>query len=285
MNILVIGGNGQLGQCIQNVTKEDTKHSYTFIGSIALDITNKEEVKKYFQQEKYDYCVNCAAYTAVDKAETESTLAHQVNAIGAQNLAIACKITNTTLIHISTDFVFDGASTTPYVETDTPNPTSVYGKTKLEGEAFIQDEMENYFILRTSWLYSEYANNFMKTMLRLAQNLDELNIVSDQIGTPTYAKDLAEVIVHIIETSATEYGVYHYSNEGVASWYDFAKEIFALSDTEIKLGAIPTSSYPTPAERPKYSVLDKSKIKRNLKLSIANWEDSLQKAITALKAL
>lgn len=284
MNILVVGGKGQLGQCLQDITKNQTKLTIDFIGSDTLDITNKKDTLNFFQQKKYDYCINCAAYTAVDKAEVENELAYEVNVIGAQNLVFACKQEETTLIHISTDFVFDGNSNQPYVETDIPNPRSVYGDTKLKGEEFIQNEMSNYFILRTSWLYSEYGNNFMKTMLRLAQNLKELNVVSDQIGTPTYAKDLAEVIVKIIKTNSTAYGLYHYSNEGVASWYDFAKKIFKLSEIEINLGAIPTSSYPTPAERPKYSVLDKTKIKQNLTTSISKWEDSLEKAISALKS-
>lgn len=283
MNILVVGGKGQLGKCIEDVTKNRTELVIDFIGSDTLDISNKKDTLNFFQHKKYDYCINCAAYTAVDKAETETELAHKVNAIGSQNIAIACKQEGATLIHISTDFIFDGNSSQPYVETDIPNPRSVYGNTKLIGEQFIQNEMSNYFILRTSWLYSEYGNNFMKTMLRLAQNLKELNVVSDQVGTPTYAKDLAEVIISIIETNSIAYGLYHYSNEGIASWYDFAKEIFNLSDLKIKLGAIPTSSYPTPAERPKYSVLDKTKIKQNLKISIATWEDSLQKAISSLK--
>ncbi len=283
MKILVVGGNGQLGQCIQDVVKYKKQYSFTFIDSNTLDITNKDAVTAYFKQSTYNYCINCAAYTAVDKAETETDLAHQVNAIGAKNLAISCQENNTTLIHVSTDFVFDGTTTKPYIETDRTNPISVYGQTKLSGEIFIQEEITNYFILRTAWLYSEHANNFMKTMLKLAKDRDELNIIADQFGTPTYAKDLAKVILEIIETQATKYGLYHYSNEGEASWHDFAKEIFELSNTKIKLGAIPTTQYPTPAERPKYSVMDKTKIKNNLGIQIPNWKDSLQKALLALK--
>ncbi len=279
MNILVVGGKGQLGQCIDNVSKKKKNVSFEFINSKTLNITNKTAVLTFLKTKNYDYCINCAAYTAVDKAETETDLAHQVNAIGAHNLAIACNDTQTTLIHISTDFVFDGTANIPYTETDVPNPVSVYGKTKLEGEKLIQKTTTKYFILRTSWLYSEYGNNFMKTMLKLAQNRDELNIVADQIGTPTYAKDLAEVILKIIETQFNQYGLYHYSNNGATSWFDFAKEIFTRSNTKIRLGAIPTSEYPTPAKRPTYSVLNKQKITTNLGVSIPNWKDSLQKAL------
>ncbi len=284
MNILVVGGKGQLGQCIQDVSKNITDNiSFEFIDYTELDITNPKAVTAYFNQKKYNYCINCAAYTAVDKAETETELAYQVNAIGAKNLAVACKNNNTILIHISTDFVFEGTVNRPYVETDKPNPISVYGATKLAGERFIEEEMNNYFILRTAWLYSKYANNFMKTMLKLAQDRDELKIIADQYGTPTYAKDLALVILKIIEIGSTKYGLYHYSNTGEASWYDFAKEIFSLSNTTIKLGAIPTSEYPTPAKRPKYSIMDKTKIKTNLGIQIPNWKISLQHALKALR--
>lgn len=283
MNVLVLGGKGQLGQCIESVSKNESSLSFHFISSKDLDITDKDKTLSFLQNKKYDFCVNCAAYTAVDTAESEQKLAYQVNAIGAQNIAIACNQAGTTLIHISTDFVFDGTSNQPYTESDIPNPTSVYGQTKLKGEELIQNEMSNYFIIRTSWLYSEYSNNFMKTMLRLAKNLKELNVVSDQIGTPTYAIDLAEVIIKLIKNNFKAYGIYHYSNEGIASWYDFAKEIFNFSQIKIKLGAIPSSSYPTPAERPTYSVLNKTKIKQNLEVFIPNWKDSLEKAILRLK--
>lgn len=281
--VLVTGANGQLGLCLQELSKLDATIQFVFSSSKELDVTNKESVNTVFKASNFDFCINCAAYTAVDIAESDNDKAKKVNVLGVENLAEACKNNNTKLIQISTDFVFDGKSNIPYTENDEAKPLSVYGKTKLDGEKAVQNILEEFFILRTSWLYSEYANNFMKTMLRLGAERSELGIISDQIGSPTYAKDLAKVIVKIIESDSNEYGVYHYSNEGVASWYDFAKAIFDLSNTEIIVNAIPTSSYPTPAERPLYSVLDKSKLKTNLGIEIPYWRDSLKEAISFLE--
>jgi len=281
--VLVTGANGQLGLCLQELSKLYPTIQFVFSSSKQLDVTNKESVVAVFETTNFDFCINCAAYTAVDLAESDSDKAKEVNELGVRNLGESCKETNTKLIHVSTDFVFDGTSSIPYTENDETKPLSVYGKTKLDGETAIQNILEKFFILRTSWLYSEYANNFMKTMLRLGSERSELGIISDQIGSPTYAKDLARVIVKIIESNSNEYGVYHYSNEGVASWYDFAKAIFDLSNTEIIVNAIPTSSYPTPAERPHYSVLDKSKLKKNLSIEIPYWRDSLKEAISFLE--
>lgn len=281
--ILVTGANGQLGLCLQELSKLYSEINFVFSSSKELDITNEESVNSVFEKYNFDFCINCAAYTAVDVAETEKEKATDVNVLGAEILVKACSDNNTKFIHVSTDFVFDGTSNIPYTENDETNPLSVYGKTKLEGEKVIQESLEEFFILRTSWLYSEYANNFMKTMLRLGAERSELGIISDQIGSPTYAKDLARVIVKIIESNSNEYGVYHYSNEGVASWYDFAKAIFDLSNTEVIVNAIPTSSYPTPAERPHYSVLDKSKLKKNLSIKIPYWRDSLKEAVSNIK--
>jgi dTDP-4-dehydrorhamnose reductase len=280
--ILVTGANGQLGRCLQELSVSHSSMQFVFLNSKELDITSKESVNKVFNNSNFDFCINCAAYTAVDTAESEQVIAEKVNVLGVQYLSEACKTYCTKLIHISTDFVFDGNSSIPYTENLATAPVSVYGKTKLEGENAIQAVLEAFFILRTSWLYSEYGNNFVKTMLRLSKERTELGVISDQIGGPTYAKDLARVILKIIETDATKYGIYHYSNEGVASWYDFAKAIFEISNTAITVNAIPTSSYPTPAKRPKYSVLNTSKLKNNLKVEIPYWRDSLKEVLTLL---
>ena len=203
--------------------------------------------------------------------------------MGSKNLAEVCRKHKVTLFHLSTDFVFDGKTLQPYLEDSITNPLGVYGDTKLKGENAISETLENHFILRTSWLYSEFGNNFLKTMLRLARERDEISVVSDQIGSPTYAKDLAEVILKFIETKNTSYGLYHYSNEGAISWYDFANEIFKKTDKDIRLNKIKTKDYPTPAERPKYSVLNKEKITNIRGVSIPNWKDSLAEAIANLK--
>lgn len=282
-NVLVTGANGQLGKCLIELSMLSPFLNFVFTNSQELDITNKDKVRLAFENVKFDYCINCAAYTAVDKAEQEQDKARNVNVNGVVNIAELCRQNNTTLIHVSTDFVFDGKSEKPYIETDKTTPLSVYGKTKLEGEHKIQEILNNYFIIRTSWLYSEYGTNFMKTMLRLGKERTELNVVSDQIGTPTYANDLAEVILKIVIANEKNYGVYHYSNEGVASWYDFAKQIFEYKNYSIKLNKIATSGYPTPAVRPQYSVLDKIKIGKNLNITIPNWKLSLKKALGNLK--
>jgi len=281
-NILVTGASGQLGLCLQEISKHYPEIKFVFSDLKELDITNIESINTVFKTTNFDFCINCAAYTAVDLAESDSGKVEIVNVLAVKNLAEACKESNAKLIHVSTDFVFDGTSNIPYTEKDETKPLSVYGKTKLDGETAIQNILDEFFILRTSWLYSEYANNFMKTMLRLGAERSELGVISDQIGSPTYAKDLARVIVEIVESESNEYGVYHYSNEGVASWYDFAKAIFDLSNTEIIVNPIPTSSYPTPAKRPHYSVLDKSKLKTNLGIEIPYWRDSLKVAISFL---
>ncbi len=284
-NILVTGGNGQLANCIKAIEKESTNLDITYTDSSNLDITNLENVNSFFNQKRFDYCINCAAYTAVDLAESEEKKALLVNEFGVRNLAIACNKFQTVLIHVSTDFVFDGNKNRAYTENDQTNPTGVYGITKLKGELAIKEILANYFIIRTSWLYSEYGNNFMKTMLRISEGRNEISVVDDQIGTPTYAIDLAKVIFKIINTETNAYGIYHYSNEGVASWYDFAREIFKQSGKAIRLNKIETKDYPTPAVRPKYSVLNKSKIKANFQLQIPFWRDSLKKALVNFRTL
>lgn len=279
INILVTGGNGQLANCIKDVESNHSNLNFIYADSAQLNIADFNTVKQFFNSQTIHYCINCAAYTAVDKAEIEQVSAKNVNVIGPKNLAIACAEKNATLIHVSTDFVFNGEKSIAYTETDATNPTGVYGVTKLEGELEVAKNIEQYFIVRTSWLYSENGNNFMKTMIKLAKDKDQLNIVADQIGTPTYATDLAEAIIKIITTNNQEYGVYHYSNEGVASWYDFTKAIFEESNIKIKVLPIKSEEYPTPAKRPHFSVLDKTKIKKNLQIEIPHWRESLRKAI------
>ena len=276
IKILVTGGNGQLAQCLKDIVKNDSELDVDFQDLPYLDITDKQQLESYFLKNEFDYCINCAAYTAVDLAEEQSNLAYAVNAEGPKNLAEVCKKYQVKLIHISTDFVFDGKKQTPYVETDMPNPLGVYGASKWQGERNIQEGMETYFIIRTSWLYSEYGNNFMKTMLRLSETRDEISVVSDQIGAPTYAGDLAEVLIKIILSSSTNYGVYNYSNSGAISWYDFAAEIFKLFGKTIELKPIKTEDYPTEAKRPKYSVLEKSKLISVFDTLIPYWRDSLK---------
>ena len=282
-NVLVTGSNGQLASCIKDLAKQYEDLDFIYTDYKELDICDLNQVNTFFKSnKKIDYCINCAAYTAVDKAESDVEKAFEINANGAKNLAIACSEFDAILIQISTDFVFDGEKKEPYTETDVAKPISVYGASKLQGEIEIKQILETYFILRTSWLYSEHGVNFMKTMLRLAETRDEISVVSDQIGTPTYAGDLADVILKIISSKNTNFGLYHYSNEGVASWYDFAKTIFEASNLKIKLNAIKTEAYPTPAKRPFYSVMDKEKIKTSLGVETPHWRDGLVRAIKHL---
>ena len=290
MVVLVTGANGQIGQSIQFIANQYPNIQFIYTDYQELDITNFESCHTIFAKYKPQFCINTAAYTAVDKAESESEKAHLINAIGPENLAKVCKEYNTILLHISTDFIFDGTSsslsmTNGYKETDIPNPQSVYGKTKLDGELAVQKNWEKHYIIRTSWVYSQFANNFMKTMLRLASERDSLSVVNDQIGTPTYAVDLAEVLLKIIEfchaelVSASIYGIYNFSNEGQCSWYDFAAAIFHQKGISIDLQPIPTSAYPTPAKRPAFSVLDKTKIKNTFNIEIKEWQTSLSECL------
>lgn len=280
--ILVTGARGQLGRSIHKISKDYPQLSFTFTDSKKLNITDKTAVSSVFEKGSYDFCINCAAYTLVDRAESEKELAKQVNIIGARNLADTCKTNKCTLIHISTDFVFDGRKHYPYTEKDKENPINVYGSTKLEGEKQIAKTLKEHFIIRTSWLYSEFGTNFLKTILRLGKEKDSLSIVADQIGTPTYAGDLAKALVQFLILDKKVYGTYHYSNEGEASWYDFARAIITKLQLKTELLPIKTEAYTTPAERPKFSVLDKTKIKKALKLEIPYWKDSLELAISRL---
>jgi len=281
--IVVFGASGQLGNCLKKVAEEKGISGIYFPPESEANILDKEALKSVFEQYKPEFAINCAAYTAVDKAEDELDLARKINKTGAENLAEACKAYNAKFIHISTDFVFKGDKAHPLVEDDIAEPISVYGLTKLEGEQDIARLMDEYFIIRTSWLYSEFGNNFVKTMLKLGAERDLLKIIADQVGTPTYGIDLAACVLDIITSGSTDYGIYHYSNEGVTSWYDFAKGIFDLSATEVKVLPIRTDEYPTRATRPAYSVMDKSKIKTTFGIEIPYWRDSLAICIERLK--
>jgi dTDP-4-dehydrorhamnose reductase len=282
MVVLVTGANGQLGQSLQYVAPNYTELQFVFCSSLELDITNLENCQQVFSNYKADFCINAAAYTAVDKAESEPEKASLINVMGAKNLAQVCKENNTILLHISTDFVFDGNKQIPYNEEDIPNPTGVYGQTKLDGEKVIQEVWSKHFIVRTSWVYSQFGNNFMKTMLRLASERDSLSVVNDQIGTPTNAVDLAEALIKIIlktrnsQLATCNFGIYNFSNEGQCSWFDFAQKIFEVNKITIDLKPIPSTSFPTPAKRPAFSVLDKTKIKSAFGITINSWEKSLK---------
>lgn len=285
MNVLVTGANGQLGQCLIATSENYPSLKFIFKNSKELDITNPRQIDAVFSSNNIQYCINCAAYTAVDQAEKEQEKAFLINATAVKNLAEACKIYGVILIHVSTDFVFDGHKNRPYTEADSTNPINVYGASKLKGEQYIQSILPQHFIIRTSWLYSEFNANFVKTMLRLSAEKTELNVVDDQLGTPTYAKDLAQAILQIVSSKSQVFGLYHYSNEGVVSWCGFAQEIFRLSKFDVRVNPIDTGQYPTPAKRPKYSVLSKTKIKETFGFPIHDWKVSLATVIDKLSPI
>lgn len=282
-NIVVFGASGQLGHCLRKVAEEKDITTIHFPPESEANILDTDAINAVFEKYKPSFAINCAAYTAVDKAEDEVDLARRINATGAKNLAIACKLFNAALVHISTDFVFKGDIATPRLEDDIAEPISVYGLTKLEGEQDIMGEMTDHYILRTSWLYSEFGNNFVKTMLKLGAERDVLKIIADQVGSPTYGIDLAGCVLDIITSGKKAYGIYNYSNEGVTSWYDFAVGIFDLSGTDVKVLPIRTHEYPTKATRPAYSVMDKTKIKSTFDIEIPYWRHSLATCIERLK--
>ncbi len=269
--LLITGSNGQLGMCLAKLLPD------ALLADVdTLDITDLASVRDFVASNNIDTIVNCAAYTAVDKAEDDVELAEKINVLGVENLALS----GAKIVHISTDYVFDGTSCVPYQEDDAPNPKSVYGKTKFAGEQVLLEKSRSAVIIRTAWLYSEYGNNFVKTMRRLGAERDVLKVVFDQVGTPTYAGDLAEAIVKILPT--IKYGekrIYHFSNEGVCSWYDFACEIMKLSGLACKVLPIESSEYPTKAARPSFSVLNKSKIKSDFSITIPHWTESLARCI------
>ena len=288
--ILITGKNGQLGKSIQKlVTNTEQTDDFIFVGREELDLRNESMIDCYFKDNSFDIIINCAAYTQVDKAEEEQKLANQVNHLAVSQLAQITKNQQAKLIHISTDYVFDGQNNKPYKEIDKTNPINIYGKTKLAGEKVIQKILPtDATIIRVGWMYSEYGNNFVKTMLRLGKERDEINVVSDQIGSPTYATDLAKVILQTIkyrnlkkENQITQ--IYHYSNEGGISWYEFAKEIFKIAKVDCKVNPIVSEYYPTLAKRPKISLMDISKISHSFKLNILELRKSLKSCITILK--
>jgi len=276
-NILVTGGNGQLGSELKALATHYDTYNFIFTDVAELDITNNTLVAEFIKAHKVNTIINCAAYTAVDKAEEQFEIADKINHLAVANFAKIAKENNVKLIHISTDYVFDGTAHKPYAEIDTPNPQSVYGRTKLAGEeAIFRISPENAIIIRTSWVYSIYGNNFVKTMLRLGKDRDELNVVADQVGTPTNAADLAKTIIEIVpKIENKKVALYHYSNQGICSWYDFSKAIFEINGKSIKVNPIGTKDYPTPAKRPYYSVLSKQKIEKKFNIEIPYWKDSL----------
>jgi dTDP-4-dehydrorhamnose reductase len=282
LKILVLGAGGQLGQCLKKVSTDRNLINVCFPDESEGNILDVLALEGLFERENPQYVVNCAAYTAVDKAEDDIDLCRKINKDGALNIANLCRQYAAVMVHVSTDFVFKGSVPALMNEDSIAEPVNVYGITKLEGEAAIIATLPEHYILRTSWLYSEFGNNFVKTMLKLGLNREELSVISDQIGTPTYAIDLAAAILDIIASGRNAYGTYHYSNEGVTSWYDFAVAVFSLSGNPIKVKPILTSEYPTRAVRPKFTVMDKGKMKRTFNLQIPYWRDSLERCLKNL---
>jgi dTDP-4-dehydrorhamnose reductase len=285
MKILITGSNGQLGNEIRELAGSHPHYQSQYTDVNELDIADPVKVSQYFESHSPDVVINCAAYTAVDKAETDKDLAYLVNAIAPGNLASAAAKTGAFMVHISTDYVYGGKNYNPYCETDPLHPASVYAKSKAAGEDAVKKSGASALIIRTSWLYSAFGNNFVKTMMKYGAERGKLNVVFDQIGTPTYAHDLAKTILDILPLAMGEGGakIYHYSNEGVASWYDFAKAIIEISGIDCIINPIPTKDYPLPAERPFYSVLDKAKIKKDFAIEIPYWRDSVKLCIQRLK--
>ena len=282
MNILVTGANGQLGNSIRKISEEYSSNIYFFTDMPEVDITNLALLEGLMKEKKIGAIINCAAYTAVDRAEDDAALAAKINVDGPRNLAIAAKNANAKLVHISTDYVFDGKCNLPLKETDNTAPIGVYGRTKRAGEVAVEEVGGDAIIIRTAWLYSEFGGNFVKTMLRLGKEKTEMGVVYDQIGTPTFATDLAYAIMDLLTKGFSGFTLYHFSNEGVISWYDFAKTVFDLSGINMKLNALESSEYPSKAERPAYSVLNKKKIK-HAGVRVPYWRDSLIKCLDFLK--
>lgn len=281
MNIIITGAYGQLGSELKELEMDFPDYQFHFTDVDSLDITNEKAVDVLFEKKQPDFVINCAAYTAVDKAETDQNVAEKVNALAPEILGKISKKVGAKIIQISTDYVFAGDANQPYSETDKVDPQGIYGITKLQGEINCLNENPDSVVIRTSWLYSEFGNNFVKTMLRIGSERDELNVVFDQVGTPTYAADLAKTILQIIQRTVENSanfvpGVYHFSNEGVASWFDFAKAIFEIKEMNCKVNPVLSDAFPTPAKRPHFSVLNKSKIRKNFGIEIPHWRDSLK---------
>jgi len=281
MKILVTGSNGQLGQELRKLSQKYPDHEFIFTDIMELDITNQNSVEKFFEDVKPEAVINCAAYTAVDKAESDASRAFELNGTSVGHLAKNSSQAGAIFIQISTDYVFDGIKSTPYTEDDVPNPQSVYAKSKYQGELETLKYASRGIIFRTSWLYSEYQNNFVKTIINKGKERGHLNVVYDQVGVPTYAGDLAEAILNILPALKNHQGVeiYHYSNEGVASWYDFAKDIVEFSGIKCTINPILTINYPLPAMRPPFSVMDKTKFRKQFGIEIPYWRESLRKCV------
>jgi len=287
-NVLVTGSNGQLGNSIRAQADDHTAFNFIFTDVAELDITDKKAVMDFAEAAEIDYMVNCAAYTAVDKAEENEALAQKVNADAVQVLGEVAQVIGAKVVHVSTDYVFDGTNSKPYIESDSPCPVSAYGRTKLAGELALFAACSESVVFRTAWLYSEYGSNFVKTMLRLGEEKESLSVIFDQVGTPTYAGDLASAIIAVLEASEHSIfspGIYHFSNEGVCSWYDFALKIIQLAQLDCSVLPIETKEYPTPATRPHFSVLNKHKIKTTYGITIPHWEKSLIDVVARLKQL
>ncbi len=288
--ILVTGSKGQVGMELQTHANQFSDFDFIFVDIEELDITDPAAVKAFFAENPVNYCINCAAYTAVDKAETETNLAWKVNTIGPENLAIACANAKALMLQLSTDYVYHTQVTKPYIETDLTTPQGTYARTKLQGdEVVLRNHPGGAMVVRTSWVYSSFGTNFVKTMLRLGAEKQELSVIYDQIGTPTYARDLALVLLQIVQKAENKSvdvkffsGIYHYSNEGVTSWYDFAVAIFDIKKMPVKVIPIETKDYPTAAKRPPYSLLNKAKIKNTFGIEIAHWQKSLRECLELL---
>ena len=289
MNILITGSNGQLGSEIKDLVTNYKNFNFFFMDLPELNICKSEELNTFIVDQNINTVINCAAYTAVDKAEKDEHTAQKVNSEGVLNLVNALKKVNGKLIHISTDYVFDGNHSQPYKESDPVSPVGVYGETKRAGELAVLNSSIDALVIRTSWMYSVYGNNFLKTMLKLGHDKDELGVIFDQVGTPTNASDLAKTCLDILAYSKeaninSKGNLYHYSNEGVSSWYDFASAIMELGSLDCKVRPIETKDYPTPAKRPHFSVLNKTKIKKDFNIEIPYWRDSLDKCVEKLKS-
>lgn len=282
--ILIVGGNGQLGNCIRKIAPDfENRYEFNFTDSQTLNITDRDSISDFFYDFKPHFCINASAYTAVDLAESEPEKAFAVNAEGVANLAEACEEYNCVLIHVSTDYVFDGETNISYSEDNFTNPQGVYGASKLKGEELATDINPKTIVIRTSWLYSEFNKNFVKTMLNLFSQKDELGIVSDQFGQPTNANDLAEAIIKIIESEPKTYGIFHFSNYPETTWFEFAQKIAEFSGSKIKLNAMTTEEFPTPAKRPKRSTMSLDKIEKTYQIELKHWENSLQDCIETLQ--
>lgn len=282
-NILVTGANGQLGMEFRDIEKNFSSYNFLFASREEISIEDEFSIKKYFREHTIDYCINCAAYTAVDKAETETEKAILINSTAVGNLAAVCKEYNAVFFHFSTDYVFNGQAIVAYKETATPDPVNFYGQTKLMGEHAAIKNNDQSVIIRTSWVYSSYGKNFVKTMLRLMGERESIGVVADQTGCPTYAADLAAAVMKIISGEKFTPGIYHYCNNGIISWYEFAGYIKELSDRNCVVNAIKTNEYPTPAARPMYSALDTQKIQEMYGIKMRGWKESLAECIEKMK--